>query len=382
MRTLLLTGPGGAGTSTLAAAAAVRAARAGRRTVLLSRRAPAASGLGAEPGLTVRTADPQAAVEGLWAGAAEGIGAVLPHASLPPASSVVPLPGAGDIALFAELAQAEADLVVVDAGPVDSASALVGLPAVLRWWLDQLMPPGVRALGAVRTAAVASGAVRRGPVDAALSAVPVVERLLAADRLADPTGTAVHLVAPPRPSSAVALRAAATVLGLHGLRAGAVLTRVLPLPGEDEWSTRRAAEQDAALAALAEVAPVHRVPEAATAPADADELAGLLVDELPGTTGFPAPGPERQEAGSWQLALPLPFAEHGTVTLTRWVDDLVLTVGGVRRSVRLDALLRRCEVTGGRLADPGTADARLEVGFRPDPTLWPADLLGAEGRTS
>ena len=97
-------------------------------------------------------------------------------------------------------------------------------------------------------------------------------------------------------------------------------------------------------------------------------------------TGFPVPGPERHE-GAWRLAVPLPFAERGAVTLTRWVDDLVLTVGGVRRSLRLDPLLRRCEVTGGRLADPGTADAHLEVGFRPDPSLWPADLLSAEGRT-
>ena len=49
MRTLLLTGPGGAGTSTLAAAAAVRAARSGRRTPLLTRQAPAVAGLDADP---------------------------------------------------------------------------------------------------------------------------------------------------------------------------------------------------------------------------------------------------------------------------------------------------------------------------------------------
>ena len=36
MRTLLMTGPGGAGTTTLAAGAAVRAARAGRRVLLLT----------------------------------------------------------------------------------------------------------------------------------------------------------------------------------------------------------------------------------------------------------------------------------------------------------------------------------------------------------
>ena len=380
MRTLLLTGPGGAGTSTLAAAAAVRAARSGRRTLLLSRQAPAVAGLDAEPGLTVRTVDTQAAVEGVWAGAADAAATVLPQLTVPPATSVVPLPGAGDLAFFAELARAEADLVVVDAGPVESAVALVGLPATLRWWLDQLMPPGMRALGAVRTAAVASGTVRRGPVDVALSAVPVVEELLAADRLADAANTGLHLVAPPRTSSAPALRAAATVLGLHGLRAGAVLSRVLPSTGDDEWTMRRAAEQEATLTALAEVAPVRRVPELAVSPDRPDDVAALVDEALAEATGFPAPVPERHE-GAWRLRVPLPFAEHGTVTLTRWIDDLVLTVGGVRRSLRLDALLRRCQVTGGRLADPGTAAAHLEVGFRPDPSLWPADLLSAEGRT-
>ena len=48
----------------------------------------------------------------------------------------------------------------------------------------------------------------------------------------------------------------------------------------------------------------------------------------------------------------------------------------------LDALLRRCQVTGGRLADAGTADARLEVTFTPDRRLWPADLLPPEESAS
>jgi arsenite/tail-anchored protein-transporting ATPase len=381
VRTLLLTGPGGAGTSTLAAAVAVLAARSGRSTVLLSRQAPPVVGLAAEPGLTVTTVDPQAAVEELWTGTVDALGAALPQLTLPPATSVVPLPGAADLALFAELAQAEADLVVVDAGPVESATTLVGLPAALRWWLDQLMPPGMRALGAVRTAAVASGVVRRGPLDAALSVVPGMEALLARDRLADPAGTGVLLVAPPRASSPATLRATATALGLHGLRAGAVLSRVLPLEGNDEWTTLRAAEQQAVLPELAQVAPVHRIPERAVAPQDVDGLVGLLDGALPELTGLPAPGPERDD-GAWQLTLPLPFAERGAVQLTRWVDDLVLTLGGARRSLRLDPLLRRCEVTGGRLTDPGTAAARLVVGFRADPQLWPADLLSAERRTS
>jgi arsenite-transporting ATPase len=382
VRTLLFTGPGGAGTSTLAASAAVRAARGGRRTVLISGQPDPVPGLGGVDGLEIVRVDPQAALERLWGGVAEGLGPVLPQLPLPPSSSVVPMPGSAELALFVELSRAEADLVVVDAGPIEAAAVLVGLPATLRWWLGRLMPPGMRALGAVRTAAVAAGAARRGPVDAALSAVPVIEELLARDRLAEADGTAVCLVALPAPASAARLRTAATTLALHGLRPAAVLTRVLPLDGPGEWETRRRADQEAALSAFAAVAPVRQLAELAVAPDDVATLVDLL-DGFEPAPGPPAtaPGPERRN-GSWQLTVPLPFTERGDVQLTRWEDDLVITVGGARRCYPLDPLLRRCEVTGGRLADPGGAAARLEVGFRPDPQLWPADLLAADGRTS
>lgn len=379
MRTLLLSGPGGAGTSTLAAAAAVRSACSGRRTLLISRQSAPVPGLVGIPGLLVVRVDPQATFERLWGGTAGAVGDVVPHLTLPPQSSVVPLPGTADLAVFAELSRAEADLVVVDAGPLEAMSALVALPAALRWWLDQLMPPGMRALGAVRTAAVAAGAAKRGPVDAALAAVPVVEALLARNRLSEPT--TVCLVAEPRRATVAPLRAAVTTLALHGLSTGAVLARVLPLDEAGEWAARRAVEQGAVLADLADVAPVHRVPEHAVAPAGVDELAGLLDGFEPPAAAAPeAPAAERTE-GAWQLSVPLPFADRTAIRLTRWVDDLVISVGEARRSIRLDALLRRCEVTGGRLVDPGTADARLVVSFRPDPGLWPADLLAAEGRT-
>jgi arsenite-transporting ATPase len=380
VRTLLFTGPGGAGTSTLAASAAVRAARSGRRTLLLSRQAVPVPALDDVPGLEVVRVGAQATFERLWGSTAGAVGAVVPQLKLPPESSVVPLPGTADLALFAELARAEADLVVLDAGPFEAMAALVALSAALRWWLDQLMPPGMRALGAVRTAAVSAGAARRGPVDAALSAVPLVEGLLARNRLAGPTS--VCLVAEPRRTSVPSVRAAATTLALHGLRPGALLARVLPVDGPGEWAALRAAEQDAALTELAAVAPVHRIPEHAAAPADVDGMAGLLGDFEPPAAPEPAaPAAERNEGG-WQLTVPLPFAERPTLRLTRWVDDLVVSIGEARRSIPLDALLRRCEVTGGRLVDPGTPDARLVVGFRPDRQLWPADLLAAEERTS
>ena len=74
-----------------------------------------------------------------------------------------------------------------------------------------------------------------------------------------------------------------------------MLARVLPLDGAGEWAARRGADQDAALAAFAEVAPVRRLPELAVAPEDVDTLAGLLDGFEPAPAGLPAGrGPERR----------------------------------------------------------------------------------------
>jgi arsenite-transporting ATPase len=377
--TVLVTGPGGAGTSTLSAALAVRAAREGRSVVLLSRR-PAA--LEPVEGLRVGRVDPQRAFEGLWGSVGPALSAALPDLAVPPVSSVVAPPGAADVALLAELARAEADVVVVDAGPLDAALGLLALPAALRWWLGQVLPTRLRVLGAVRTAAVRTGTVRPGPVDAVLSAVPAIEQLLSRVALGDPAATEVRLAVQARSSAVAAVRAALPVLALHGHRPVAVHARVLPGDGAGEWWTARTAEQDRALAELAELAPIARVAERPSSPEGADELAALLADaQVPAAAPLPAPAPVRV-AGGWQLAVPLPFARRGALELTRWDDDLVVTVDGARRSVRLDALLRRCAVTGGSLLDAGTAGARLEIAFAPDPQQWPADLLAAEGSTA
>jgi arsenite-transporting ATPase len=382
MRTLLLTGPGGAGTSTSAAAVAVRSAQAGARTLLLARPGRPVAGLDAVRGLTVAPVAPLGALQSTWAAWAGELATAVPGLPLPPAASVAPLPGVGELATLTRLARAaedaEADVAVVDAGPLDSGTALVGLPDALRWWLEQALPTRLRMLGAVRTAAVRAGTLRRGPADAALTAVAALEDLLERLELTDPATTEIRLVALPRPDAVAALRTAVTALALHGQRPTAVLARVLP-GGSGPWWARRGAEQDAALAALADLAPVRQVAEAAEAPRDVAALAALLPDD---DLGAPPPRLEPvidRAGGDRRLVLPLPFAERGGLELTRWADDLVLTVAGARRSIRLDALLRRCVVTAGTLIDAGTAQARLEVTFTPDPQQWPADLLAAEG---
>ena len=382
MQILLITGPGGAGTSTVAASTALQLADAGSRCVLLTARRPDVTGLDAA--VRVDVVDPLRALEQTWGRHAGQLAALAPVLTVPPASSVVAVPAVTELVLLTALAgharAGETDVVVLDAGPLADASALLALPGALRWWLAQAAPQRLRVLATLR-AAVLPG--RAGGVAAALAGVAALEDVLDSVALTDPGRTAVHLVLRPDPSAAGDLRATATGLAVLGQRVASVTAaRVLPAAA-GEWAARRAAVQRAAVGQLVEMTgdastPVREVAEAAVPPADVAALRALDAAVLRAPAGALGPPAPQRDDGGWLLALPLPFARRGEVELTRWADDLVVTAAGQRRSLPLDPLLRRCTVAGGSLSRPGTASATLDVRFTPDPAQWPVGLLEAE----
>jgi arsenite-transporting ATPase len=52
--------------------------------------------------------------------------------------------------------------------------------------------------------------------------------------------------------------------------------------------------------------------------------------------------------------------------LLRREEELVLTVGPYRRTLRLEPVLRRCKIAGAVLRNQA-----LEIRFVPDPAQWP-----------
>ncbi|CCH88930.1 putative ion transporting ATPase [Modestobacter italicus] len=377
MQILLVTGPGGAGSSTVAAATALRLAADGARCVLLTPHPPRVD-LGDAVRVDVVGAQP--ALEQLWARHAADLAGVVPVLTVPPATSVVPVPGVAEFALLAALAgharSGDVDVVVLDAGPAPAATALLALPGALRWWLAQAAPTRLRVLATLRAAATPG---RPGVAAGLLAGAAGVEELLDAAPLTDPAATAVHLVVPPAADAAATVQETATVLGVLGQRIASVtVSRVLPA-GTGEWWAQRAAVQEESVRRVRELTgPVREVAERALAPTSVPDLRQLDA-AVPDVVVPPVtpPAPRRTGAG-WALDVPLPFVRRGQVELTRWDDDLVVTAAGVRRSLPLDALLRRCTVAGGALTDPGTAAATLEVQFTPDPAQWPAGLLDAQ----
>ncbi|WP_445400419.1 ArsA-related P-loop ATPase [Streptomyces sp. LE64] len=394
MRTILVTGPGGAGRSTAAAATALTAARAGHRTLVLS--ADPADGLGAALATPtgpdpVRIAGPDAPLTA-WRPAAAPFGADLLRlqewaapaldlagAARLEAEELTPLPGAEEAAVFRALREsaqvADTDVVVVDLPPLDRALSLLALPPQLRRYLRRLLPAERRAASGLRPVLGRLAGIPL-PTEGLYETVDRWDRELAAVEavVAAPT-TTVRLVAEPGPAAITALATATTGFALHALRVDALLaSRTLPrsLDGDaaGTWLAGPLAQQRAALDdwTARPAAPVHELPHLGREPRGLDDLAALGVP-LDAAPPRPVHWPveDRLAAdGVLVWTIPLPGAVRGELDLLRRGDELVLTVGRFRRIVPLPSALRRCTVTGA-----GLSEGALRVRCTPDPALWP-----------
>ncbi|MFH8569605.1 ArsA family ATPase [Streptomyces sp. NPDC017993] len=396
MRTVLVTGPGGAGRTTLAAATALAGARRGARVLLLTTESAApeavlGSRLAADtateqaPGLHARRIDPADRFRQEFLAFQERAGAALDLLGAAPLEEdeLTEIPGSEAFALLhalrVEHASDDWDTVVVDMPPAAETIQLLALPAQVRRYLRRLLPPERQAARALR------------PVLAQLAGVPMpaqklyeaAERweseLAAVQRVIDDPGTSVRLVTEAGPVAAANLRPLRAGLALHGRRTdGVLVNRLLPTGSADPFLAGLSGNQQSALKALREEfpdLPLHEVPHLGRDPQGIEEL-DELIDGPTGEIG--GSGPAAGHPDPWTVEdrltddgilvwrVPLPGAERDTLGLVRRGDEIVVSAGRFRRIRTLPSALRRCTVSGA-----GLRDGVLEIRFTPDPGLWP-----------
>ncbi|MFD9343903.1 ArsA family ATPase [Streptomyces sp. NPDC060049] len=376
MHTLLVTGPGGAGRTTVAAATALAAARQGHRVLLLSAD-PGDPPVAPRDGLRFARVDSGEEFRQELVSLQERGSALLGMLGARPliADELTELPGAEQFALLRALRRAAAepatDLVVVDMPPLHQAVATLALPAQLRRYLARLLPAERQAARALR------------PVLAQLAGVPMPaqwlyeaaarwdEELAAVQAVIEAPTTSIRLVAEPGPAADAALRLGRLGLALQQLPVSAlVANRMLPGGSTDPWLAGLAAQREeyAARWAGEDDLPVLPVPHLGRDPEGPDDLAAIAPAPAPATAPRPDWTVEDRlaEDGVLLWRVPLPRAEKRELELIRRGDELLLAVGPYRRIVPLPAVLRRCTVSGAAL----TA-GELRIRFTPDPGLWP-----------
>jgi arsenite/tail-anchored protein-transporting ATPase len=387
-RTILYTGKGGVGKTSVAAASARRCAAAGMRTVVLSTD-PAHSlsdslevELGGNPtpcgdNLFGQEVQAQEEMERHWDAVQRWLGELLADRGVDTISAeelTVP-PGMDELFSLLQIKRHyeadEFDCVVVDCAPTGETLRLLSFPDVAKWWLEKVFPWERRLV-------TAAGPLARSMFDVPLPGGDVfddVERLvrnLVAMNgiLRDRSRTSIRLVMNPDRMVVKEAMRTFTYLNLYGyLTDAVVVNRVLPEEAGDgyfaAWRDVQREHMDLVRSAFDPV-PILTAPWLQREVLGA-EMLDRLATELFGD-GDPAALLHREltqelsgRNGRAVLRLALPFAERGDIELKKIGLEVIVRVGSQKRTIILPPTMAAYSTSGARFQD-----GALEVTFEMD----------------
>jgi arsenite-transporting ATPase len=366
-RTILYTGKGGVGKTSVAACTARSCAAAGMQTLVLSTD-PAHSlseSLGAELGdvprpvadhLWAQQVGAQEEMERHWSGVQDWLGELFIERGVDRISAeelTVP-PGMDELFSLLRLQthhqSGEWDAIIVDCAPTGETLRLLSFPDVARWWIEKVFPMERQLLAAARP-------IARSLLDIPLPTQAVFadierlsENLIAMNEiLRDRERCTIRLVMSPDKMVIGEAMRTFTYLNLYGYLTDAVIVnRIFPDQVGDYFSGwRRVQEEHLALVSSA-FAPV---PVLRARYFEQEVLGPEMLDRL-STELF---GPEGRDPAAVlhdaltqellvsedgaRLRLAVPFVRKGDISLKKIGPELIIGVDGQRRTMMLPAAL-------------------------------------------
>ncbi len=376
-RTIIYTGKGGVGKTSVAAACALRSAASGQRTLVMSTD-PAHSlsdslqmSVGGEATavasrLWAQEISAQEQLEDNWAGVQGWLGDILVQRGVNRISAeelAVP-PGLDE--LFSLLAlkrhhqEGRYDVIVVDCAPTGETLRLLSFPDVARWWIEKVVPAQGQLMAAARPLA-------RAVLDVALPGEEVlddVQRLLGNlialhEILADRSRVSIRLVMTPDRMVISEARRTFTYLNLYGyLTDAVVVNRVFPPEVGGYFQSWRTVQQEHLREVQAAFSPVPVL----QAPYFESEVVGRTMLERLGAEVFSHSEPTAMlhdrlahelvvEQDRATLRLDLPFATRGDISLKKIGLELIVKVDAHKRTITLPPALCTSRPTDARFRD-------------------------------
>ena len=360
MRIILFTGKGGVGKTTLSAATALQAARQGVKTMVISTD-PAHSLSDAldqalepepqeiEPNLYAQEFDVYYSMKKHWESVRQLMLAVFKFQGVKNvvAEELSALPGMEEASAFLWLEEyyrsKEYELIIIDSAPTGETLSLLSLPQVTQSWV-------LKAFPGQRFAMKGFGAMVRTmtgiPLDKGLDELEALfdklERIQQV--MQDPEVCSIRIVVNPERMVVKEAKRAYSYLQLYGYNVdGVIVNRIFPdkagMGGFEQYLVTQK-EYLEEISASFEPLPIFKVMH------QGQEVFGIKLLAKIGQALYQDTGPVAvlyrdnpfkisEEKEGYLARIKLPFVEQGAISLKKFGDELVISLGNRRRSIFL-----------------------------------------------
>ena len=363
---IIYTGKGGVGKTSVAAATALRSARMGHRTVILSTDAAHSLSDSLETQLSgeLKTIaknldgieiDMQLELENRWKEIQTYFSNFLTSQGMDgvTAKEMAVFPGMELMsALFyvEEFHKRDAyDVVIMDTAPTADTLRLLAFPDIANWYFDHLFH---MVKNVIRIARVTVGKLITAPIPSErfLDDLDNIRTRLGyvRDLLTDPEVTSVRLVLNPEKMVITETQRAYTYLCMYGYTVESlVVNRVVPSDLEEPYFRDKLKEQGRHLKTIVEIFSPLEMLHSELMPREVlgKDALKLLADQLFGdrdpTLAYSTESPMRmyEEGGNGVLAIKLPFVMEQKLELYTRKDVLTLQLGAFKKSISLPVAL-------------------------------------------
>jgi arsenite/tail-anchored protein-transporting ATPase len=389
VRTILYTGKGGVGKTSVAAATALKAAGSGKKVLVMSTD-PAHSlsdafdtevGPGPKemsPGLWAQETDYTAMLEDNWAEIQAYMTTVFEWqgANTLAAEELALLPGMDE--LFGLLMvrrhhrEDNYDALIVDAAPTGETLKLLSLPDQMSWYVEKIFPIQRRAAKLVRPFANRARSLPPFPEDSVFAAGKRFYEAIAGveETLTDRENASVRLVANAEKMVIAEARRAYTYLNLYDYGVDAiVVNRLLPDevsdPYFDRWREAQVEHLQTIESSFSPI-PILKARLFDREMYGLEALNELAEDVFDGVEPLEmlfhgATHDILKNDGGYDVVLNLPLAEKENVDLSKRGAELFVRVGGHKRNILLPDSLARLHAAGASIEE-GRLTVRLRDG--------------------
>ncbi|HEX8260132.1 MAG TPA: TRC40/GET3/ArsA family transport-energizing ATPase [Rubrobacteraceae bacterium] len=379
MRTILYTGKGGVGKTSVAAATALKAARAGKKVLVMSTD-PAHSlsdafdeEVGPEPkematGLFAQEMDHGRMIEEHWAEIQEYMTTFFEWQGTNSlaAEELAMLPGMDELfGLLMVRRHHNAgiyDALIVDAAPTGETLRLLSLPDQMSWYVEKIFPIQRRAAKVIRPFARRTrvNSLPPLPEDSFFGALQRFYEAVVGveDILTDAARASVRLVANAEKMVIAEARRAYTYLNLYDYRVDAVIVnRLLPDAVSDPYFKKWREAQGRHLALIEESfspVPIFKARLFDREMYGLEALAALgedvFDDEDPLRVFFQGAAHDIVKSnGGYEVVLNLPLVDKKSVDLSKKGTELLIRIGGYKRNVLLPDSMVSLRAAGAKV---------------------------------